>query len=240
MNQIPTWLIPKMSWRKTLQYSFMNDFPGINVIPKAGYLMMSGKEAESSSAVTWGKFLGRSGPAHNSIASQQLLVSLPEFPLGRTRHFQASGAIDILCAFNSYWFHPILFTKITLPLLAMPHNTPASCRVTGRHNASFFIENGFSSAAVWRYPFPCTFFPLTFSNSDEKVFAASSLTHRSWVSILLGTGKRKPISPHTCQTNPGDLALSSRHMELLKPKVFLSSTLLHTSSGDPSGRLHFP
>lgn len=82
MNQIPTWLIPKMSWRKTLQYSFMNDFPRINVIPKAGYLTMNGEEAESSSSVTWGEFLGRSGPAHNSVASQQLLVSLPEFPLG--------------------------------------------------------------------------------------------------------------------------------------------------------------
>lgn len=161
---------------------------------------MSGEEAERSSAVTRWKFLGRSGPAHNSVVSQQLLVSLPLFPLGQSRQFEASGAplasgiIDKICAFNSYHFPLILFTKIILPLLARPHNAPASCLTTGRHNTSFFIENGFRSAAVWRYPLPCTFFP-----SD---------------SLKQSDGKRKPTRHHTCQTNPGDLAPTSRPTDL--------------------------
>lgn len=77
LNQIPAQVIPKIAWHEMLQYSFMGDFPHINVVPKAAYVTMGGEEAERSLVVTQRKFLGRSGPAHNSTISQQLLVSLP-------------------------------------------------------------------------------------------------------------------------------------------------------------------
>lgn len=82
LNQIPAQVIPTIVWSETLQYSFMKVFPSINIVPEDAYLMTRGREAGRSSAATQGRFLGRSGPAHNSALSQKVLVSLPRFPLG--------------------------------------------------------------------------------------------------------------------------------------------------------------
>lgn len=113
--------------------SFMKDFPSINIIPGDVCLMTRGKETGRSSAVTQGRFLGRSGPAHNSAVSHELLVSLPWFPLGwiSFKHLVlclVSGFIDKIRALKSYLFPPSfiqktylqrtpIFIKLTLPFL---------------------------------------------------------------------------------------------------------------------------